>query len=181
MGGGPSPAQNAAAASSSNLSNQEGQAMNTAEQRETSAYNQIQPYATSRLNNGLPFYANLQDYSGGPSAQAYAPAKAAIMRRYGSMGSAAPSGSEQQNLTNLDAQRSNAFDSQLVNNQMLNETAKNNAAAMLTGQQQLANPMGWAGAQSNTNSSIMNAPLASQGLGGLFGGLAGGALSAIPF
>lgn len=181
MGGGPSPAQNAAAASSANLSNQEGAAMQTGENRATAAYNQINPYATSRLNNGLPFYAGMQDYAGGPSATAYAPAKAAVMRRYGSMGSAAPSGSEQQNLTNVDASRANAFDSSLVNNQMLNETAKNNAAAMITGQQQLANPLGWAGAQSGTNSSIMNAPLATQGLSGLYGGLAGGAMSAIPF
>lgn len=181
MGGGPSQAQNNAANAQADLSTQMGTAMKQAQDFNQAQQAKIDPYATSRLNNGLPFYSNMQDSAGGASAQAYAPAKAAIMRRYGAMGDAAPSGAMQQNLTDLDAARSGAFDNNLVNNMMTNETAKNNAAAMLTGQQQLANPIGWGSAASGANSSIMNAPLASTGLSGLFGGLAGGALSKIPF
>ena len=140
----------------------------------------IDPFATSRLNNGLPFYGALTDYGKGTLAQSYLPTYASANRRMSSMG-ALPSGFRENVLGSIDAQKARDFDSQQVNNMMLNETAKNNAAAMLTGQAQLANPLGWTNATMQGNQSIMNAPLAKPGLGGMLGGLAGGAMSAMPF
>lgn len=180
MGGGPSDSQKRAAdaqAAATQQATKTSQDMLNVYKRQLGL---IEPFATSRLNNGLPFFPALTDYSKGTTAQAFQPAYAALNRRFASMG-ALPSGFKTQAVSDLDAQRARAFDSQLVNNLMLNETAKNNAAAMLTGQQQLANPLGWTGAAMQGNQSIMNAPLASPGIGGVLGGLVGGAASGIPF
>jgi hypothetical protein len=69
----------------------------------------------------------------------------------------------------------------MAQNLMANEQAKNNAAGLLVGQQQVANPIGWAQTAGSGNNSIMQAPLGSPGIGGLLGGIAGGAMQAIPF
>ncbi len=180
-GGGPSKAQNNAAQAQADLSGQLGKSMDKAQAFTEAQQAKIDPFATSRLNNGLPFYDNLMDFSGGPSATAYAPAKADLIRRYGAMGEAAPSGSLQQGLSSIDAGRARDFDSSMVGTMLTNEQAKNNAGNQLTGQQQLANPLGYASAAEGANASIMGAPLAKQGIGGILGGLAGGALSKIPF
>jgi hypothetical protein len=179
MGGGPSQSQKDAAASQARATDQASRTSADMLNVYKSQLGKIDPFATSRLNNGLPYYKALTDFSSGTNAKAYAPAYAALNRRFSSMG-AMPSGFRTQALSDLDAARARDFDSSLVNNLNLNETAKNNAAAMLTGQQQLANPLGWTGQTMQGNSSIMNAPLASPGIGGLIGGIAGGALSAIP-
>ena len=179
MGGGPSQQQKNAAQAQADATNQSAQTSRDMLGIYKNQYAKIDPFATNRLNNGLPFYKALTDYNNGTTAQAFQPAYAALNRRLSSTG-AMPSGFGLQARTDLDAQRARAFDSGQVNNMMLNETAKNNAAAMLTGQQQLSNPLGWTGQTMQGNQSIMNAPLASPGIGGLIGGLAGGALSAIP-
>lgn len=180
MGGGPSSEQKAAAASQAAATQQAAQTSKEMLGVYKSQLAKIDPFATSRLNAGLPFFNSLTDASKGQIAQAYQPAYAALNRRLSTMG-ALPSGFRTTATTALDAAKARDFDSGLLNNLMLNETAKNNAAAMLTGQQQMANPLGWTNATMQGNQSIMQAPLASPGLGGMLGGLAGGALSAIPF
>lgn len=179
MGGGPSQQQKDAAAAQANATNQAARTSQDMLGVYKSQLAKIDPFATSRLNSGLPYFGALTDFSNGTNARAYAPAYASLNRRLSSLGPM-PSGFRTQALTDLDASRARDFDSSLVNDLNLNETAKNNAAAMLTGQQQLANPLGWTGQTMQGNSSIMNAPLASPGIGGLIGGIAGGALSAIP-
>jgi hypothetical protein len=179
MGGGPSQQQKDAAASQAEATNQASQNSRDMMGVYKSQLGKIDPFATNRLNNGLPFFNQLTDATSGTNAQAFQPAYAALNRRLSGMG-ALPSGFRTQALSDLDASKARSFDSGLTNNLMMNETAKNNAAAMLTGQQQMANPLGWTGATMQGNQSIMQAPLASPGISGLIGGLAGGALSAIP-
>jgi len=180
VGGGPSQAQNNAANAQANLANEEGKAaedqLNFVKGQEA----KIDPFATSRLNNGLPFFNALTDYTGGLTGQSFAPAKAALARRFSTM-SALPSGMKEQSTNDLNAQEARSFDGNLANNLFANEQAKNNAAALLTGQEQIASPASYFSGAMQGNSSIMNAPLASPGLGGLFGGIASGVMSKIPF
>jgi hypothetical protein len=53
---------------------------------------QITPFATSRMNNGLPFANAMSDASNGTIARSFAPARAQLQRRLSSFGSL-PSGS----------------------------------------------------------------------------------------
>lgn len=179
-GGGPSRAQNDAASAQAAASNQA-----SANSREMMDFQKqqmglITPFATNRMQNGLPFYNSLTDSTNGTTAQAFKPAYAALNQRMSTQG-ALPNGFGQQMTGDLDAQRARAFDSGLVGNMVMNDNAKTNAAGMLTGQESLANPLGWSGNAMQGNSSIMNAPLAKPGIGGMLGGIAGGAMSAIPF
>jgi hypothetical protein len=140
----------------------------------------IKPYAMSRLNNGLPFYNNLTDYTSGVASKAYAPVRAATLRRLTSMGDL-PSGFREASLRDIDLAKAGNYDSGLVNNMLMNEQAKSEAARLLTNQQQIANPLGYYQAAGNANQSIMQAPLQSPGLSGLLGGVAGAAINKIPF
>lgn len=177
MGGGPSSEQKSAARSQEQLNAQT--AANSREMMQVykDQLHKIEPFATSRMNNGLPFFDSLTDSSSVQNGQAWAPARAAMIRRFSKMGDL-PSGMRERSLADLDSSRARAFDSGLRDNLLVNETAKNNAAAMLVGQQQMANPLGWTGAATQGNNAVMNAPLQSAGMGGLLGGIAGGAASA---
>ncbi len=175
-GGGPSSEQKAAAKSQAALDTQSAENSKEGMQIQKEQLAKINPFATSRMNNGLPFYGALTDYASGTNAQAFAPAHAALLRHMKNYGSL-PSGFKTQALADFDAQRAMGYDSMMAQNLSADEQARNNAAGMLVGQQQIANPIGWAQTAGSGNSSIMNAPLASPGLSGLIGGLAG----SIPF
>jgi hypothetical protein len=172
MGGGPSKEQKAAA-----RSQEQANAQNAATQREMlgiykDQFKKIEPFETERMKNGLPFFNALTDFSSGTNAQAFAPARAQLLRRLG--GQSLPSGFREAALTDFEGDRSRAFDSSLRENLLIQEQAKNNAAQALTGQQQLANPLGWSQAVTQGNNAVMNAPLAKPGIAGLLGGVAGG-------
>jgi hypothetical protein len=179
-GGGPSSEQKQAASSQAALTSQTAALADKQQAREEDQYNQIKPYAFDRLQNGLPFFGAMTDAASGLNAQAFAPARAALTKRLDSFGSL-PSGYREQALTDLDAQQARAFDSSLLSNLLTNEQSKSEAARLITGQQQIANPLGYYNSSISGNQSIMNAPLQSTGVGGLLGGLAGGAMSAIKF
>lgn len=181
-GGGPSDSQKQAAASQAQLNQQDMQTQQQMLQMYKDQYAKVNPFETNRMNNGLPYFNALTDYTNGTNAQAFKPAYAALSQRISANG-ALPSGFGQQLTSDLDAQKARSFDSGMTNNLALNDTAKTNAAAALVGQQQLSNPLGWSQAVTQGNSAIMNAPLASPGIGGMLGGMAGAALSnpAIPF
>lgn len=180
-GGGPSQQQkDAAAATATNTEAQTAIAQNY-NQRENDQYNQIKPYAFSRINNGLPFYKQLTDNAGGISAKAYAPVRAATLRGLSGMGSNLPSGFSTAALRDVDLGQASNFDSNLVNNEFANEQAKSEAARLITGQQQIANPVNAYGAANQGNNSIMQAPLQSPGYAGLVGGIGGSLINKIPF
>jgi hypothetical protein len=181
MGGGPSQQQkDAATAQTENSARQS--AIEEKQLADQEGYmNQIKPFATDRLNNGLPFYSNLTDYSNGVTSKAYAPVRAAALRSTASFGGALPSGYKSGVLRSIDLQKARDFDSGLVNSQMLNEQSKQDAARVLTGQAQLLTPATYGQNATQGYSSVMNAPLQTPGIGGLLGGIAGGVINRIPF
>lgn len=180
-GGGPSAQQEAAAAATASNDQALTGIAQQYNQRQTDAYNEIKPYATSRLQNGLPFYGGLTDYANGVASKAYAPVRAATLRSLSSFGSALPSGFATAALRDVDLGKAQNYDSNLVNNEVMNEQAKAQAAGLLTGEQQINNPVTAYGTSNQGSQSIMQAPLQSPGLGGLIGGLAGGVINKIPF
>src|SRR4051794_3796714 len=113
MGGGPSRAQNEAASAQANLSNQAATASKDMLDFQKHQMGLIAPFATERMQNGLPFYNSLTDATNGTTAQAFKPAYAALNSRMSTQG-ALPNGFGQQMTTDLDAQRARAFDSGLV-------------------------------------------------------------------
>jgi hypothetical protein len=91
-----------------------------------------------------------------------------------------PSGFREQALTDFDAARARGFDENLVQALFANEQAKSEAARLLTGQQQIANPLGYyGGAQQGYNSILQAQSLVKPGIGGFLGGLANTALRKI--
>lgn len=180
MGGGPSQAQNNAAQAQANLSNQEGQAAQQQLAFMQSQQNKVNPFYTSRMNNGLPYMNQLTDAQSGLTARAFAPARQQLLQQLGTQ-QGLPSGFRTQALTDLNSQQAQAFDQQLLGALSANEQAKQAGAAGLIGQSQIANPQGFFSGAMQGNQSIMQAPLQKPGLGGLLGGVAGGLASAIPF
>lgn len=179
-GGGskPDPLQTQAAQRNAAVAEREAKIAEERNTREKEQYAAIQPYAMSRLD-GLPFFSSLVDYSGGTNARAFAPARAQIMRQFTSD---LPSGAKLQTLTDLEAKRAHAFDQDLVGNLLTNEQAKSEAARLLTGQQQIANPLGWFQAASGTNAAITGADSLTRksgGIGSVLGGIAGGVVGAL--
>lgn len=181
MGGGPSTEQKNAAQSSANLTNQLGSTFGRQEKFSEDQQNKVNPFYTDTMNRGLPYYAQLTDQAAGDTAQGFAPAKAQLERSLGQNANALPSGFATGARTDLASQQGRAFDQSLQQAQGANFQAKQQGAAGLIGQAQVANPTSYSGQALSGNQSIMGAPLAKPGLGGLLGGMAGGLASAIPF
>ncbi len=181
MGGGPSAAQNNAANAQANLTNQLGQTFGKQEAFSEAQQNKVNPFYTQTMQQGLPYYSQLTDALSGDTAQSFAPAKAQLEKSLGQNANALPSGFAQGARSDMAAQQARQFDQSLQAGQGAQFQAKQQGAAGLLGQAQIANPTAYSGQALQGNSSIMNAPLAKPGLGGLLGGLAGGLASAIPF
>lgn len=129
------------------------------------------PFLSNLVQNGLPFMPQLQDYSSGTTAQSFAPAQASLNRSLAGEGSTLPSGFAEQAHNNLNAQEGQAFDQNQVQNLMLNQQAKTQAASML-------NPAQYFSGASGSNSSILSAPpVQSGGIGNWLGGALSGAIS----
>lgn len=113
----------------------------------------------NRMRNGLPFYRNLTDYNSGTVAQAFAPQRAAILRSTSQMTNL-PSGYRQALLSSLGAQQGRAFDSTLTQAMMANEMAKQQGAAGVTGEQQIAGneALGYGNLGAGTSQAIFGAP-----------------------
>lgn len=169
-GGGPSSEQKAAAAAQANLASSQAATGKEMLGFFKDQYGKINNYATDRLNNGLPFLPALTDFNKGVSARNAVGARASMLRSLGPVDKTAPSGFKAQLLSDMENARRRDFDSTMASSLFANEQAKQNAAATLTGQQTAANPLGWSGQASQTNNSIMNAPLQSPGWGGVLGG-----------
>lgn len=181
MGGGPSQEQLNAAQSQADLNNQLGQAFGRQEAFSESQQQKVNPFYTQLMNQGLPYMANLTDAMSGNTARAFAPARAQLEGTLRQGGNALPSGFATGARTDLASDQARAFDQSLQGVQGANLQARQQGAAGLLGQAQIANPTGYSGQATAGNQAIMNAPLARPGLGGLLGGLAGGLASAIPF
>ena len=182
MGGGPSQAQQNAAQSQANLTNQLGNIFGQQFQFQQAQQGKVNPFYTQLMGQGSPYYNAQTDAAAGNVAQAFQPAKAQLEQQLGaSGGSNLPNGFAQQARTDLAANQARAYDQTLNNAQQQNLATRQSGAAGLLGQAQIANPTAYSGQALQGNQSIMNAPLASPGLGGLLGGIAGGLASALPF
>ena len=181
MGGGPSQQQQQAATSQAALNKQLGDAFGRQEQFSEAQQNKVNPFYTNLMQNGNPYFSNQTDALSGNTAQAFAPAKAQLERSLGQSNNALPSGFATGARSDLAANQARAFDQGLGGAQQGNLATKEQGAAGLLGQAQIANPTAYSGQATAGNQGIMNAPLAKPGLGGLLGGLAGGLASAIPF
>ena len=177
MGGGPSSEQKQAAASQRALTDQEAALGRERNAREQEQYNQIKPFAFDRLKNGNPYTPLFLDYNGGTIARAYQPAYADAARRFA--GSDAPSGSQEAAFRAIDLDKARAYDDSLMGILNANENTKSEAARLITGQQQIANPAQFYGLANSGNNSIMQAPLQSPGIGGIIGGIAGAGLQGL--
>ena len=178
MGGGPSREQKNAAQAQANLSNQLGSTAAQEQQFKEAQQNKVNPFYTGMMNNGLPYYNALTDAQSGVTAQAFAPARAQLMRSMGAQ-AGLPNGFRQQALTDLDSQQARAFDANLQSAMGQNFAAKQAGASGLLGQAQIANPLGYYSGALQGNQSIMQAPLARPGIAGVLGGLAGGVMGGL--
>jgi hypothetical protein len=185
VGGGPSQIQKDAAVSQKELTKEETAVARARNAREEDQYQQVKPYAFNRLNNGLPFFNVLTDNVGGVIRRSFQPAHASLARRVA--GSGVPSGSYDAQVRALDADEARAQSDATIQALLANENAKSEAARLITGQQQIANPAQFYGLANSGNNSIMQAPLQSPGVGGILGGVTGaavgngGILTKIPF
>lgn len=157
-----------------------GAAANRAQQFTEDQQAKVNPFYTSRMQNGLPYMNALTDSAGGTTARAFAPARAQLMRSLGSQ-QGLPSGFREGAISDFNEGQGQAFDQQLQGALGANEQAKQAGASGLLGQAQISNPTGYFSGAMGGNQSIMNAPLQRPGMAGVLGGLAGGLASAIPF
>jgi hypothetical protein len=121
------------------------------------------PFIKSRVEGGLPFMKDALDFTGGTNARAFAPARAALIRRMGRSGSLLPSGFREQALTDFEASRARGFDDNIMNLLFANEATKGNAAG-------LANPLGFYGGAGSGYNSVVSAPPV-QGNSSFWGGM----------
>lgn len=180
-GGGPSDEQKQAAASQTALNTELGGAFKSNEAFKEKQQAAVNPFYQSRMQGGLPYFSNLTDSAAGTTAAAFAPARAGLEQQLGQNPNSLPSGFAMGARSDLAANQARSFDQQLTGAMGANEQAKQAGASGLLGQAQIANPLGYGSAATSGNQAIMQAPLATPGLGGLLGGLAGGLASAIPF
>jgi hypothetical protein len=181
MGGGPSAAQTNAANAQTDLTKELTNVFGKQQAFQQAQQEKANPFYSSLMQNGLPYIFALQDAQSGTNAQAFAPARAQLEQQLGQSGNAMPSGFATSARMNLADQQAKSYDQTMMQNQGANLQAKMQGASGLLGQAQIANPTAYSGQAIQGNQSIMGAPLASPGLGGLLGGFGGGLLSSIPF
>lgn len=141
----------------------------------------VDPFESKILSGGLPYLRALTDFQNGTIARSALPARAQLLRSLGGNDAAQPNGFKQAVLGDFSANLARGFDDNMTNALNADYAARQQAASVLTNQQQLANPLGWSGAVTSGNSSIMQAPLATPSpFGAILGagaGLAGTALT----
>lgn len=178
-GGGPSPEQKAAAASQANLTNQLAGVAKQNEDYTEAQRNKTTPFYTSLMNEG-PDYSNAAlDFAGGTNARAFAPARAALIRRLGtSVG--LPSAARTQALTDFDTERARGYDNALMSILADRQAGRERGAAGIMGEAQQANPLGYYSGAMQGNQSILQAPLQRPGFAGVVGGVLGSASKFVP-
>jgi hypothetical protein len=181
MGGGtgPDPVQTQAAQQNLEISKTLAGLGAKGDARADKAFNLVFPFAQQRLQGGLPFFKALTDFKGGTNARGAAVGRAALLRQL----AGASNATRTQALTDFEANRARGFDDDLTNTLLANDQAKSEAARLITGQQQIANPIGaYSAAAGANNATIGSSALVRQGGGalGAIGGAVGGLASAIP-
>jgi hypothetical protein len=180
-GGGPSNTQKQGAQQTLQNAKQEGNLATSSGQKFNALYGSTAPFYQQEQDRGLPFYDNLTDFSGGTTAQAFAPAKADFLRRSSTMG-ALPSGFKAAGMNDINEAQGHAFDDELVNNMMRQYQTRQAGAAGKAGLMQIVNPASFYGGSTSAGSAVMQ-PLqpAYNPWQGVIGGAVQGAASALPF
>jgi hypothetical protein len=174
MGSGPTPQQTQAQTNLGSLAGTGQSEMAKGITAMNNARARVSPFYQTRMNTGLPFFPAMTDFSSGTSAQAFAPARASLLRATSRYGTNMPSGYRDSMLTNLEAARGRAFDQSLTGNLMMNEQAKQGGAQGLMNTAMSTNPMAWANFGAGTNQSIMQADnMRKPNVWGTVGGLVG--------
>lgn len=116
-------------------------------------------FYNTRMKFGLPEYRNMIDFNKGNIAQSFAPIRGELLRRTGNY-AYLPSGYRDKLIANLGAQQGRAYDQSLFQAQMANEMAKQQGAAGLTGQEQIAGnqSLAYGGQAGTANEAILRAP-----------------------
>ena len=140
----------------------------------SSIFNQNQavtnPALTNVAQNGLPFMSSVPGYTKQATAESFAPVRAQLAQSLGNAGPL-PSGYATRALSRVDEAQGQTNDQQMLQNNLLNFNAKMQALGML-------NPLGYASAAQQGNSSIMQMPVQPSPLGSILGGAVGGLLKA---
>lgn len=179
-GGGPSSEQKQAAASQAQATAADTQTQQQMLQMYKDQYAKISPFESSIMANGLPYLKALTDYSNGTTARSFLPGRAALIRNLNVGNSSGPNGFKTAAVADYDNNTARAFDDNMSSALTSDYNARQQAASALTNQQQLSNPLGWAGQVTQGNNSIMQAPLATPSpLGSILGAAAGLGSSAI--
>jgi hypothetical protein len=161
MGSGPSIEQKQAAASQAEANRQNSATQQAMLQIWRSTHDEVQPYGESLMTKGLPFLPALLDMKRGITARTNASARAGLLRSIGGFDSAMPNGFKAQLLSDQANSAARNQSGDIINALLMNEQAKQRGTDILTGQQTSANPLGWAGAVTQGNNAIMQAPLQS--------------------
>lgn len=182
MGGGPSRTQKDARALSLENARKQSALGDTNAGRYNAIYGDVAPFYTNEMNNGLPFFNNLTDYSSGTVAQAYAPQEAALNRSLAKTGYL-PSGFATAARSDLASRKAQTFNQMLQNALYANYQAKQQGAQGLTGLAQVYNPLPFYGGSTSAAGQGMQALQKDQGSNmlGTIGGIATGIASAIPW
>lgn len=173
FGGGVDPNQvNRAGGNLLNIGGTATTGMGTQQQAADVAAGYVTPYWKNQLYQGLPWYKAATDFAGGTTAQAFAPGRANILRQTSTYANT-PSGYRDALLTNWNANQANAYDNSRTQLLMMNQQAKEQAAAGLQGQQQIGQnaALAYGNLGAGANQAVLNAPQR----GGILQGLAGAA------
>lgn len=178
-GGGPSDEEKAAAKAQLKTADTVAGIANNNNQLQQNIFGTIKPFATSRMNGGLPFFSALTDFAGGTNARNFAPARANLIRNL-TTSHASPE-ARTQALQDFDMQRGRTFDQGIQQALFANEQAKQQGAQILSGQANQLNPLGYFQSAQQGYNPQQYSGLRSPGAAGIVGGAIGGGLSALPF
>lgn len=105
------------------------------------ALDPLAKFATNQMNNGLPNFNALKDFSGGMVAQNSAPARGGVIRRLASGGLKLSDPASQGILSDFDASRGRAYDANIMDLIQKNQAAKQAGASSLAAVGAARNPI----------------------------------------
>jgi hypothetical protein len=119
------------------------------EARQNAAYTSALPYWSSRITGGLPYKAQLLDYSGGTTARTAAPQRADLIRRMAMAGIGPNDPAYHQTLADFNANLARGFDQNVTSVLSADELAKQQAAQAFFGVAQANDPLRALGLQAS--------------------------------
>jgi hypothetical protein len=122
------------------LQNQISSSASASNQRQQQAFNTAFPYFKNLQNNGLPYFNQLTDYSGGTLAKSAAPIAGAFKRSAYKAGLTPRDPAYLSAMSNFNSNLARTFDQNMVQNLNANQAAKTNASQNLLQLGNASNP-----------------------------------------